>query len=245
MFDDNVTYIEWDFEPYIPPRSDIPGESIFLQNWQTMVLSNRAKREWAIGENKYKIDLWHLENERSDFPILEMLPYKWIPTFHDTKIAARFMLWLGTNQGRAFVEDADKIADKHKDVEVAWLKASLGADNPFAQTLENEQLTRIMKQSFQLAWLNVNERIGVPGRYDWIPRDTLRLTDLDGKLTIEGSINDADIFEQCVKWLGTEMGQDYIVRSTAETSVARKLHWEAEQAARNANLRSMLGLTPK
>lgn len=220
MFDDDATYIEWDFEPLHPVRPDITGEVVFSKKWQKLMITQKMRIEQEVDGLKVKADQWFVENEPRTFPILKVFPYHY-PDARDTRVASNMIAWLGSNSGSIYRENAQKLMDMGLEGNVAYLAA----------------------------WSELNVRAGMVNR-GRVPRDSLTVSfekagidfinpfDSGVRAT---SVRDLETFEQVAMWLGGEDGQAFI--QACERNIEIKYDREREQyrAARIA----VLGPSPE
>ncbi len=123
MFDEEANIVIWNFAPYTAVREDVIAEVVFVKKWQKLMLPEKIRGEQEmIGDAAIKVDRWFAENEQDAFPILDVLTGG-VPDEHDTRIATNMIRWLGTNDGRAFMYNAEEYKNAGIEPEIAYLAA--------------------------------------------------------------------------------------------------------------------------
>lgn len=222
MFDDDITFIEWDFSPYLPVREDVTGEVVFSKKWQKLMITNQMQREQEVIGTKVKVDDWFVRNESSAFPILKVLAYG-IPDTHDTRLASNMITWLGTNSGSLYLERAERLVEQGLDKKIAYLSA----------------------------WVDMNIRRGAMIDRNMVPRDGLSQTfqRINGLDMIHNplmtyahiqSARDVETFDQVATWLGKDDGQKFIQSCQANL----KIKFDRKEEERRAELQRRLTASP-
>lgn len=175
-FEDKAKYVDWVFEPFTPVRPDMP-EAMFVRRWQKL-----------MGGSRKKVDVFFIENESYDYPILKAFQYGY-PSTRDTQVATSVIAFLGTGLGRTFLENAEKLtkifeAELPFKEETAYLAAWALENDPYSP-----------RQSYPI------------GTYSY--RDSLMGNE---KLTMR----DSYAMDCVMRWLGTKEGQKFLTGCKAE-----------------------------
>ena len=146
--DGQTNYIVWNFTPYIDvPQNDL-GMTIFLNNWQNLMISPRVLEEHGpLRDGAIHIDEWFVNNEGNRFPVLDF--WEWgYSNERDTRVASTMIVWLGSMNGHAYLHEARNL-----------IKAGVPAE-----------------KAYLYAWADTNIR-EPHSSHNRIPRDWMRLPD--------------------------------------------------------------------
>lgn len=172
---DECEHVTWHFEPLRPLRRKHTGEVAYLRTFQR-----------AMGGARQLIDVDFLLNDTHLFPFLKVMRNLGGPEEGDDRLVTSLMMWLGTNIGSGFRDQAQKLAAEKSTV--LWSK----------------------EQAYIAAWAIQNAKIREIRGY---PHEAV-MENLKSVFNREVTIRDHNVLEQAAAWLGTQEGQDYL--ATAE-----------------------------
>lgn len=180
---ENENVVRWRFTPLTPLREDVLGEVVFTKKWQDM-----------MGGSAVGIDRYFLDNEPENYPILGIYQKRFFnqPRDRDTRLATSIINWLGTNNGRNFLNNAEQLKDK------------LGK----RYVVSNIDKGMDYSDAYILAWEKENQRNGQP-RFDHTPRSFLSQS-LSNIFGDAANLHDIEVMGCIIDWLGKPDGQKFI-----------------------------------
>lgn len=172
---------ECDHRPLHPPRDGVIGEHVFAERWQKFMGSYAGVDD--DGESNYRL--------RS---ILSSLP-AYVTQRHAT-VAATFITWLGTNCGRAFLEEGRRLEENAKSPGYG-----AGYDRAWAE------------HNARHSWLNSGFRTVehlLATKEDRCPQS--------GRLIYRPDLttDDYEVCELVARWLGTKEGKEFVDACNAD-----------------------------
>jgi hypothetical protein len=186
-------------EPIRPASPDSFEENAFLAEWQRLARLDPAANPW-VG---------------SSFGMLGVaMSDHWPPTDQDSRVAASFAAWLGSEEGRCFL--------------------ALGEDIE-ARAGQDLKKLGVASSGHAIAWASMNARQGDAGQ----SRPTLAETLLasPGKSYSKPTARSLEVLSKMAAWLETDAGRHYVSNSRTDT-----FHALAEvREAGSSGLRFRLG----
>lgn len=188
-------------EPIRPVRQDVIGEVVFMAQWKAL-MDTHLNFEYDIDppNQMLKKILWEMPGQLTD---------------RHSQVSASMIRWLGTNNGRAFLEEADNMSI----------------------------LMRSREKGYVAAWALNNQRQS-SSCYGWRTIEAV-LSPValnDSKVELPTlSLRDAETVETLIGWLGTDKGEQFVVQCRKDIAKLQKAKRDAalEQHLRGSSLHSM------
>jgi len=170
-------------DPVRPVRTDVLGEVVFMARWKEL-MDTPLDFEYDIDppNQMLKKILWDVPGQLTE---------------RHAQVGASLIRWLGTNNGRAFLEQADDMSI----------------------------LLRSRERGYVAAWALQNER-RLSTCYGWRTIEAvLSPNPLDDKRVERPllSFDDAETIENLIGWLGTGKGEDFVVQCRKEITRQQKI----------------------
>lgn len=165
--------------PLRPVRSDVLGEVVFFERWLSLMAAEPDHLDEIDPPNKMlKHVLAPIRSELAD---------------RDSRVCASFIRWLGTNNGQAFLREAN--------------------DHSIRQ--------RSREQGFILAWALENRRGQIGWGWRTVEGVLASQAELHADQPPALSFRDAEVIEVLVAWLGTEEGEHFLIatRDALQTAI--------------------------
>lgn len=173
-------------EPIREARKDVIGEVVMIANWKTF-MSEEVLRAY---------DHWEMVP-----PLFHILPCDL--NQRAATVAASFIRWIGTNCGRSFLDQGQKMMGAHR--ENGYL---------LAWTLENQRKSGARTIDYVLS----------PAT-NYAPTSPCWSSGLKEKPFITDT--DCEVIESIACWLGSPDGQHYL--ATSESHIQQALAFERQQ----------------
>lgn len=168
-FEDDPLFVH---DPIRPVRPDVIGEVVFMRRWQALQDAD-DKPEDLGGRNSILCGILALTRHET--------------TQRDATVCASLIRWLGTNNGKAFLDAAEdmvgKLADRKRGFVAAWAVAN------------------IRDQQCNLG-LNCVDAVLAPNHA------TLGAAALDTEW--QASADDIDAIHMMIQWLGSQRGAEFL-----------------------------------
>lgn len=187
--------------PVRPVRQDVLGEVVFMEHWLKL-MDTHLDFEYDIDPPNQMLKklLWDLPENITD---------------RHSQVSASLIRWLGTNNGRSFLEEADSMSI----------------------------LMRSRENGYVAAWALHNRR-RISTDYGWRTDEAvLSPSALNGEKVERPvlSYSDAETIETLVGWLGTEKGEEFVVLCRKDIAKRQKIKRDAlyEQHTRSSASQSV------
>ncbi|AYG47809.1 hypothetical protein DV532_26355 (plasmid) [Pseudomonas sp. Leaf58] len=198
-FEDDPLFVH---DPIRPVRPDVIGEVVFMRRWQALQDAD-DKPEYLDGRNSILRDILAMARHET--------------TQRDASVCASLIRWLGTNNGKAFLDAAEdmvgKLADRKRGFVAAWAVAN------------------IRDRQYNLG-LNCVDAVLAP--------DHARLGAAALDTEWQASADDIDTINMMIQWLGSPRGAEFLEGCRKE--IATEL--AAERQRRMSEHNQSRGLEP-
>lgn len=166
---ENAVDYTFSHHPLRPVRSDVLGEVVFYERWLSLMAAEPDHLDEIDPPNKMlKHVLAPIGSELAD---------------RDSRVCASFIRWLGTNNGQAFLREAN--------------------DHSIRQ--------RSREQGFILAWALENRRGQTGLGWRTLEGALASQAELHADQPPVLSFRDAEVIELLIAWLGTEEGEHFLI----------------------------------
>jgi len=188
-------------DPVRPIRQDVVGEVVFMANWLKL-MDTHLDFEYDIDppNQMLKKILWDVPGHLND---------------RHSQVSASLIRWLGTNNGRAFLEEAENMSI----------------------------LMRSREKGFVAAWALCNQR-RLSTCYGWRTVEAILSPVVLNDANVDRptlSFEDAETIDTLMGWLGSEKGEEFVVLCRKDIAKRQKIHRDAlyEQHTRGSTSQSM------
>lgn len=178
-------------KPITPPRKGHDGEAAYLQLWQRFM--ERVGEKWDGSDDHPLEDFYRNTNYKG-------------PTQRQASVAASFVMWLGTNCGRALILEADRAPIER---------------NSYRQSLDLRYLRRWELENRRE--LGVNGGLRLCEHILWQERGTGQELDKVNAPTI--TVDDLDVIEVVCRWLATTDGQHFLKAAEAAVEATNRARY--------------------
>lgn len=205
-------YIRWDFRPYNTVRvydrekGWYLRENVFVRRWQNLMTRHAIAP--VTNNSVMREDQWFIENEAWRYPVLKMFDGA-IPSVRQTRIVSNFILFLGRDAGRAYIEGSQKLSNKF---------------NGYRESLSH---------SFLAQW--AIETRGNDYRAGVAQTDRTPLFPMSNETP---AYEDVKTIERAVYWCGTPDGQSFLKSSELVCRRLARMHYPDVLKANKQKLKS-------